>query len=129
MAFPAEIAAPNFGAPGFGAPDFDALLLALLHPNFDPVDFSVWIFDVRWYALAYIAGLLLAWAYCRWMATRLPPRLKHVHFDDTLLWATLGGVTGGRTGYGLFPNPHDHPAQPHGVLCPKSRETGWASVG
>src|SRR3546814_18726774 len=67
MAFPAEIAAPNFGAPGFGAPDFDALLLALLHPNFDPVAFSVWIFDVRWYALAYIAGLLLAWAYCRWV--------------------------------------------------------------
>src|SRR3546814_14498477 len=96
MAFPAEIAAPNFGAPGFGAPDFDALLLALLHPNFDPVAFSVWIFDVRWYALAYIAGLLLAWAYCRWMAKLPPQRLKPVDFDDFLLWATLGVVIGGR---------------------------------
>src|SRR3546814_9408378 len=115
MAFPAEIAAPNFGAPGFGAPDFDALLLALLHPNFDPVAFSVWIFDVRWYALAYIAGLLLAWAYCRWMAKLPPQRLKPVDFDDFLLWATLGVVIGGRLGYVLFYKPDYYLANPSEV--------------
>ena len=30
--------------------------LVLQHPNFDQVAFSIWIFDIRWYALAYIAG-------------------------------------------------------------------------
>jgi prolipoprotein diacylglyceryltransferase len=36
------------------------LLMALQHPDFNPVAFSIWIFDVRWYALAYITGLILA---------------------------------------------------------------------
>ena len=79
--------------------------LVLQHPNFDQVAFSIWIFDIRWYALAYIAGLLLAWVYCRWM-TKLPPqRLKPIDFDDFLLWATLGVVLGGRLGYVLFYKP------------------------
>ena len=83
----------------------DSMVMALQHPNFDPVAFSIWIFDVRWYALAYITGLVLAWLYCRWM-TKLPPhRLKPVDFDDFLLWATLGVVLGGRLGYILFYKP------------------------
>jgi phosphatidylglycerol:prolipoprotein diacylglycerol transferase len=84
---------------------FGQMVMALQHPNFDPVAFSIWIFDVRWYALAYISGLVLAWLYCRWM-TKLPPqRLKPVDFDDFLLWATLGVVIGGRLGYVLFYKP------------------------
>lgn len=95
MASLAETAASQFGY----------MLMALQHPNFDPVAFSVWIFDVRWYALAYITGLVLAWIYCRWM-TKLPPqRLKPIDFDDFLLWATLGVVLGGRLGYVLFYKP------------------------
>lgn len=78
----AETAASHFGT----------MVMALQHPNFDPVAFSIWIFDVRWYALAYITGLVLAWLYCRWM-TKLPPQLlKPIDFDDFLLWATLGVV-------------------------------------
>lgn len=92
------------------------LLLALRHPDFDPVAFSVWIFDVRWYALAYIAGLLLAWAYCRWMAKLPPQRLKPVDFDDFLLWATLGVVIGGRLGYVLFYKPDYYLANPSEIV-------------
>ncbi|WP_422365207.1 prolipoprotein diacylglyceryl transferase [Pelagibius sp.] len=90
--------------------------LVLQHPNFDQVAFSIWIFDIRWYALAYIAGLLLAWAYCRWM-TKLPPhRLKPVDFDDFLLWATLGVVLGGRLGYVLFYKPGYYLQNPLEIL-------------
>ncbi len=85
--------------------DLGTLLLALQHPNFDPVAFSIWIFDVRWYALAYISGLILAWLYCRWMSRLPPQRLKPIDFDDFLLWATLGVVLGGRLGYVLFYKP------------------------
>jgi phosphatidylglycerol:prolipoprotein diacylglycerol transferase len=85
--------------------DLGTLLAALQHPNFDPVAFSIWIFDVRWYALAYITGLILAWLYCRWMSRLPPQRLKPIDFDDFLLWATLGVVLGGRIGYVLFYKP------------------------
>ena len=102
MAFPAESAVHPLGQ----------MLMALQHPNFDPVAFSIWIFDVRWYALAYITGLILAWLYCRWM-TKLPPnRLKPVDFDDFLLWATLVVVLGGRLGYVLFYKPDYYLANP-----------------
>ncbi len=100
MAFPADTALP--------AP----LVMALQHPDFDPVAFSIWIFDVRWYALAYITGLVLAWLYCRWMAKLPPQRLKPVDFDDFLLWATLGVVFGGRLGYVLFYKPGYYLANP-----------------
>jgi phosphatidylglycerol:prolipoprotein diacylglycerol transferase len=85
--------------------DLGTLLAALQHPNFDPVAFSIWIFDVRWYALADITGLILAWLYCRWMSRLPPQRLKPIDFDDFLLWATLGVVLGGRIGYVLFYKP------------------------
>ena len=90
--------------------------LVLQFPNFDDVAFSIWIFDIRWYALAYIAGLLLAWLYCRWMTRLQPQRLKPVDFDDFLLWATLGVVLGGRLGYVLFYKPGYYLQNPLEIL-------------
>ena len=65
-------------------------------------------FAVRWYALAYIAGILLGWRY----AVRLVrnPRLwgpagppaQDAQIDDLILWITLGVILGGRLGYVLF---------------------------
>jgi phosphatidylglycerol:prolipoprotein diacylglycerol transferase len=92
--------------------DLGTLLAALQHPNFDPVAFSIWIFDVRWYALAYITGHILAWLYCRWMSRLPPQRLKPIDFDDFLLWATLGVVLGGRIGYVLFYKPDYYLQEP-----------------
>jgi phosphatidylglycerol---prolipoprotein diacylglyceryl transferase len=98
------------------AAQFGTMLMALQYPRIDPVAFSIWIFDVRWYALAYITGLVLAWWYCRWM-TKLPPqRLKPIDFDDFLLWATLGVVLGGRLGYVLFYKPDYYLANPLEVV-------------
>jgi phosphatidylglycerol---prolipoprotein diacylglyceryl transferase len=65
---------------------------------------SVGPFAVRWYALAYIAGLIIGWRYCMALAKR-PPQVARVQdIDDFLVWATLGVVLGGRTGYVLFYN-------------------------
>jgi len=60
---------------------------------------------IRWYALAYIAGLLIGWRYCLRLAGNEPHRVARRDIDDFLLWATLGVVLGGRIGYVLFYKP------------------------
>jgi len=93
------------------------MFLALAYPEIDPIAVQIGPFAIRWYALAYIAGLVLAWRYCRWLAgrpTRPSQRLAPEAFDDFLLWATLGVVLGGRLGYVVFYQPGyylDHPLE------------------
>jgi phosphatidylglycerol:prolipoprotein diacylglycerol transferase len=81
------------------------MTFAIAYPAIDPVLFEVGPFAVRWYALAYLAGLVLGWWYARTLAQQ-PPRLVPVAaIDDFLMWATLGVVLGGRLGYVLFYKP------------------------
>jgi phosphatidylglycerol:prolipoprotein diacylglycerol transferase len=85
-------------------------LLTIAFPLFDPVAFAIGPFVVRWYALAYIGGIVLGWIYARallknerlWGGTA-PVTL--VQMDDFILWVTIGIIVGGRTGYVLFYNP------------------------
>jgi phosphatidylglycerol:prolipoprotein diacylglycerol transferase len=77
-------------------------LLAIPFPAIDPVAIAIGPFVVRWYALAYIAGLLLGWRYCLILAGRPPRLVERRDIDDFLVWATLGVVLGGRIGYVLF---------------------------
>jgi len=88
----------------------------LTFPDIDPVLFQIGPFAIRWYALAYIAGLILAWRYCRWLTTQPPNRMKPLDFDDFLVWATLGVVLGGRLGYVLFYKPGYYLAHPLDVF-------------
>jgi len=87
------------------------MLLALPFPAIDPVIVELGPFALRWYALAYVAGILLGWWYMRALVRneRLwapgQPRPSLVDVDDVVLWATLGIVLGGRIGYVLFYNP------------------------
>lgn len=95
------------------------ITLALPFPAIDPVLFAVGPFAVRWYALAYIFGLLLGWQLARMLVARPglwggTAPMKPLDLDDALFWATLGVIIGGRTGYVLFYNlPHflQHPAE------------------
>ncbi len=81
------------------------MTFAIAYPAIDPVLIQVGPFAVRWYALAYLAGLILGWWYARTLA-RQPPRVVPVAaIDDFLTWATLGVVLGGRLGYVLFYKP------------------------
>ncbi|MCC7345841.1 MAG: prolipoprotein diacylglyceryl transferase [Variibacter sp.] len=94
-------------------------LFAIPFPAIDPVLVSVGPLAVRWYALAYIVGILLGWLYARALIRneRLwggPAPLTTLDFDDFVLWATLGVILGGRIGYVLFYNlPFfaEHPAE------------------
>ncbi|MQX36584.1 prolipoprotein diacylglyceryl transferase [Roseospira navarrensis] len=71
----------------------------------DPIAFELGPLAIRWYALAYIAGLLLGWWYVRRLGQAPPAVLPGERADDFLVWATLGVVLGGRLGYVLFYNP------------------------
>jgi phosphatidylglycerol---prolipoprotein diacylglyceryl transferase len=92
---------------------------AIQFPNIDPVALHLGTLpigdgirlDLRWYALAYIAGLFLGWRWMVWLIRRdklwAPgkPALSVPQADDFLFWATLGVILGGRLGYVLFYKP------------------------
>jgi len=91
--------------------------LVLPFPSIDPVLVSIGPFVIRWYALAYIVGILLGWFYARAIirAESLwggPAPMTLVDFDDFVLWVTLGIILGGRIGYVLFYNPAHFAAHP-----------------
>lgn len=80
-------------------------------PEFDPVLIHLGPLPIRWYALAYVAGIVLGW----WYASRLAkterlwspgkPPVNGTQLDDLVLWITLGVILGGRFGYALFYKP------------------------
>ena len=95
--------------------------LALPFPAFDPVLIQIGPLAIRWYALAYIVGILGGWVYARALirAERLwsgKAALTVVDFDDFILWVTLGIILGGRLGYVLFYNPSYFFAHPGEIL-------------
>jgi len=77
-------------------------MLTLTYPAIDPVLLQIGPFAIRWYALSYIAGILLAWQYMVWLSRKSPAGITRAHIDDFVVWATLGVVLGGRFGYVLF---------------------------
>ncbi len=81
------------------------MILTIPYPHIDPIAFSIGPLAIRWYALAYITGLVLGWRYCTSLAKRPPPILSTEALDDLLVWVTFGVVLGGRTGYVLFYRP------------------------
>jgi phosphatidylglycerol---prolipoprotein diacylglyceryl transferase len=91
-------------------------MLVIPYPAFDPVAVSFGPFEIRWYALAYIVGLILGWRYCLWVAKRPPAVASQAAVDDFLVWATLGVVLGGRAGYVLFYKPDFYFAHPSEIL-------------
>ncbi len=87
-------------------------VMALQFPDFDPALFTISIgdfeFSLRWYALAYIAGLLLGW----FLMVRLMKRprvwpggtapMTPAQPEELLTWMVIGVILGGRMGYVLF---------------------------
>jgi len=85
---------------------FDAthFLATLPFPRIDPNLLEIGPFAIRWYALAYIAGLLLGWRYMlRLNSSRAHLTTSEV-IDELLVWAMIGVVLGGRLGYVVFYN-------------------------
>jgi phosphatidylglycerol---prolipoprotein diacylglyceryl transferase len=80
-------------------------------PEFDPVLVQIGPIAIRWYALAYVAGILLGWRYAVAMLkspglwTRRAQPMTTDQMDDLILWVTLGVILGGRLGHVLFYTP------------------------
>ncbi len=74
-------------------------------PDINPVLLQLGPVQVHWYAIAYIAGIVVGWIYARYLlrqtalwAPRQPP-LTTEQLDDLILWLILGIILGGRIGY------------------------------
>ena len=67
---------------------------------------------IRWYALAYIAGIVLGWQVLRRLVVAAPAVATREQTDDYVTWATIGIVLGGRFGYVLFYQPGRFLADP-----------------
>jgi len=77
--------------------------------NFDPVIVDLYIFQLRWYSLSYILGILLGWMYARKILNKLNNNtdslyLKIKDFDDLIPYLVIGIILGGRLGYVLIYN-------------------------
>jgi len=70
--------------------------------NFDPVAFDFFSFQIRWYSVAYILGIIFGWAYCKKKLIKDTKIL--VLFDDLIAYIIVGIIIGGRLGYVLFYN-------------------------
>lgn len=78
----------------------------------DPVLFEIGPVVIRWYAIAYIAGVFLGLVYvvqlikrpALWTAHPAPKGapLRRGYLEDLVLWIMLGIIAGGRLGYVLF---------------------------
>lgn len=92
-------------------------LPAIAFPVIDPVIFAIGPFAVRWYALAYIVGLVAGWRMAMRIAGRPGSDATPAQIDGFLIWATLGVVLGGRLGYVLFYNPGHYLQNPADILA------------
>ena len=70
--------------------------------NFDPVALQIFSLEIRWYSLAYIAGISLGWLYCK--KKLIKDRNILDIFDDYITYLIIGIILGGRVGYILFYN-------------------------
>lgn len=95
-------------------------------PDLSPEIFSITIgsfeFALRWYALAYIVGILIAWRLAvtalrqpaLWPASQPPMRPQQV--EDLLTWIIIGVILGGRLGFVLFYQPGYYLSNPAAIL-------------
>ena len=107
-------------------------MLVLPFPAIDPVLLDIGPVPIRWYALAYVVGLVGGWLYARSLARTAP----HGHgpspvaprdLDDALVWAALGVILGGRLGHVLFYDPGYYLAHPWEI--PQTWRGGMAFHG
>jgi phosphatidylglycerol:prolipoprotein diacylglycerol transferase len=103
------------------------MLLAIPFPDISPELFSLDLgfttFALRWYALAYIGGILGGWAMARWLVSRpgLWPGdaapMTRAQVEDVMTWVVIGIVLGGRLGYVIFYQPGYYLQNPTEILA------------
>ena len=98
------------------------MFFVIPYPVIDPVLVDIGPFPIRWYALAYVAGIVLGWFYMKRLcaADRLWGEVRHptpVSIDDLVVYVALGIVLGGRLGYVLFYNFPYYAAHPLEIVA------------
>lgn len=85
------------------------MLLLIHYPVINPVLINIGPLPIRWYALAYIAGIVFGWAYVRYLVGKHSlwggvPHPTKASIDDLVVYVAFGIILGGRLGYVLFYN-------------------------
>jgi phosphatidylglycerol:prolipoprotein diacylglycerol transferase len=81
-----------------------------------PVAFHIGPLPIRWYSIAYLAGILVGWWYLLKLIARPGAPMAKRHADDMVFYATLGIILGGRLGYVLFYRPGFYFHEPLEIL-------------
>ncbi len=89
----------------------------LLHPQFDPVAFSLGPLSVRWYGLMYLVAFVQFIVLGRYRIRTRPGLLTVGQLDDLLFYGMLGVIVGGRLGQVLFYEPGYYLAHPLEILA------------
>ena len=82
--------------------------------NFDPVAFEFLTFEIRWYSLSYIAGIVLAWIYIKKFILKETEYSKYI--DDLISYVIIGVIIGGRLGYVILYNFEYYISNPLEIL-------------
>lgn len=70
-----------------------------------PIALDLGFFQLKWYSLAYISGILLGWWYLLKLLGQPGAPMARRHADDMVFYATIGIILGGRLGYAIFYQP------------------------
>ena len=92
------------------------LTVALTFPMIEEVALKIGPLEIRWYALAYVAGLLLGWLYIHYLSRKGIASLTKRQVDDLLVFSTLAIILGGRLGYVFFYEPSKYFSDPIQIL-------------
>ena len=102
---------------------FSLLADVSAHVNFNElmgsnpeIAFSVFGFPIRWYALAYLAGIFIGYWYLLKLIAQPGAPMARRHADDFVFYAMLGIIGGGRLGYVLFYNLDNYLADPISIF-------------
>jgi phosphatidylglycerol:prolipoprotein diacylglycerol transferase len=98
------------------------MLLLIPYPVINPILVNIGPLPIRWYALAYIVGIISGWAYVRHLVSKdsLWGRVPHpsqASIDDLVVYVAFGIILGGRLGYVLFYNLPVYLAHPLEILA------------
>jgi phosphatidylglycerol:prolipoprotein diacylglycerol transferase len=97
--------------------------LAIPYPEINPVAVPLGPFSIKWYGLAYVAGLLLGWVYIRRLLSQNAlwpqdkPPFAQRDTDDLLIYVAAGVLLGGRLGHVLFYDPVYYLRHPLDILA------------
>ena len=91
--------------------------MSIAYPSIDPVIVQLGPLAIRWYSLAYIAGIVIGWMIVKRELSKRPMAgLDRTRIDDLVVWAIGGILLGGRLGYTLIYKPDYYLANPASIL-------------